>query len=287
MHYYIAIFILLIICILCFSFVVMGYQFTVSVPKIHGNKHWKNCDKVIHRSWYSREMNQHMYNDAYKKWIDLNPDYTMVWHDDDDCKSFMKAFGEKEYNAWKRLIPTSYKSDLWRACLLYKYGGIYVDSYAVPCVGIDDMLSMVNVKMDNMFISVIDNFFNKYGIHNGFMIASKKHPILRKYIDNIVKNVEVGVEKKMLEMTGPICLNNTLVQLNKKQPIVGLNKGKYNYFLFDNDCYFDFNVMCNGIMLLHKKYDLLDCFLYQKGYKFIIGSKNNYHSAFINGKVCN
>lgn len=286
MHYYIAIFILFIICVLCLGFVVASYQSTMRVPKVNGVNDWKNSEHVIHRSWYSREMNQYMYEGAYKSWIDLNPTYSMVWHNDDDCEQFMKEFGEKEYNAWKKLIPTSYKSDLWRACLLYTYGGVYVDSYAVPYVGIDDMLNMANMKK-NMFISVIDNLFDKHGIHNGFMIANKGNLILRKYIDNIVKNVEIGIENKMLEMTGPICLNNTLVGLNKRQPKVGLNKGKYNYFLLDNAGDVDFTVMCNGAKILHKKYDFLDCYLYQKAYKFMTGNKNNYHSAFLSGKVCN
>lgn len=289
MHYYIAIFIFAIICILCFSVVVMGYQSTIKIPKIHGDKDWKNSTKVIHRSWYAREMNQHMYNDAYKKWIDLNPGYTMVWHNDDDCEQFMKEFGEIEYNAWKKLIPTSYKSDLWRACLLYTYGGVYVDSYAVPYVGVDNMLDMIynNNNNNNMFISVIDKIPGGNGIHNGFMISNKKNKILRTYIDNIVKNVEIGIEKKMFEMTGPICLHNTLIQLNKNQPIVGSNKGKYPYFLFDHLEDMNFTVSCNNTTLLRKKYDFLDCALYQKAYKFIIGSKNNYYHSFLNGKVCN
>lgn len=284
MHYYIAIFILFLICFICFSIIVMGYQTTITIPKVCGDKHWKQSNMVIHRSWYSREMNQYMYEDAYKSWIDLNPNYTMVWHDDQDCEAFMKKFGEKEYNAWKKLIPTSYKSDLWRACLLYTYGGVYVDSYAVPYVSIDDMLKIAG---NNIFVSVIDNLFDKEGIHNGFMIAPKGCKILKRYINNIVKNVEIGVEKKMLEMTGPICLNNTLVEMNRKTPHVGLNKGKINYYLFNNDGKCAFGIVHDDVKLLCKKYDFLDCFLYQKAYKFLIGSKHHYYRAFINGKVCN
>jgi hypothetical protein len=47
---------------------------------------------------------------------------------DEDCRSFI----EREYPpdvlmAYDRLIPTAFKADLWRYCVLYKYGGAYLD----------------------------------------------------------------------------------------------------------------------------------------------------------------
>ena len=47
---------------------------------------------------------------------------------DQDCRSFI----EREYPpdvlmAYDRLIPTAFKADLWRYCVLYKYGGAYLD----------------------------------------------------------------------------------------------------------------------------------------------------------------
>jgi hypothetical protein len=47
---------------------------------------------------------------------------------DADCRAFI----ENEYppdvlRAYDRLIPTAFKADLWRYCVLYKYGGVYLD----------------------------------------------------------------------------------------------------------------------------------------------------------------
>jgi hypothetical protein len=47
---------------------------------------------------------------------------------DEDCRAFI----EREYPpdvlmAYDRLIPTAFKADLWRYCVLYKYGGAYLD----------------------------------------------------------------------------------------------------------------------------------------------------------------
>ena len=55
---------------------------------------------------------------------------------DQDCRAFI----EREYPpevlmAYDRLIPTAFKADLWRYCVLYKYGGAYLDvkySWGVP-----------------------------------------------------------------------------------------------------------------------------------------------------------
>ena len=71
-------------------------------------------------------------NDAYITATDLlksqNPEFIHYLYDDEMCRNFIKNnFSINILYAFDTLIPGAYKSDLWRLCILYKYGGIYLD----------------------------------------------------------------------------------------------------------------------------------------------------------------
>jgi hypothetical protein len=47
---------------------------------------------------------------------------------DADCRAFIiNEYPPDVLTAYDRLIPTAFKADLWRYCVLYKYGGVYLD----------------------------------------------------------------------------------------------------------------------------------------------------------------
>jgi hypothetical protein len=57
-----------------------------------------------------------------------NPDFEHRVFDISECEQFIEEhFGKRELDAYKKLVPLSYKSDLWRYCVLYVHGGIYLD----------------------------------------------------------------------------------------------------------------------------------------------------------------
>jgi hypothetical protein len=59
-----------------------------------------------------------------------NPRFKYYLFDDNDCREFIKNnYSDKILNAFNSLIPGAYKADLWRYCILYKYGGIYISRY--------------------------------------------------------------------------------------------------------------------------------------------------------------
>ena len=58
----------------------------------------------------------------------LNPRFKYFLFDDNDCLEFIKNnYDENVLNAYNSLIPGAYKADLWRYCILYKKGGLYLD----------------------------------------------------------------------------------------------------------------------------------------------------------------
>ena len=95
----------------------------------------------IFQTWETKDL-----SDGFKlltqTWKDKNTNYSYFLFDNNDCIDFIKKhFDEKVYNAYSRIIPGAFKADLWRYCVLYIYGGIYVDIDTV-CLGkVDSFLN--------------------------------------------------------------------------------------------------------------------------------------------------
>jgi mannosyltransferase OCH1-like enzyme len=57
-----------------------------------------------------------------------NPEFDHYLYDDADCREFIATeYGGDVLEAYDQLVPGAYKADLWRYCVLYKTGGIYLD----------------------------------------------------------------------------------------------------------------------------------------------------------------
>ena len=90
---------------------------------------------------------------------------------------------------YDKLIPGTYKSDLVRLLLLYKYGGIYVDCGSECLLPIDNYISK-----DDEFVTSIDYVCNQFikntnGLTTNFICATKNHPLIKIYIDHIIFNI--------------------------------------------------------------------------------------------------
>ena len=103
-----------------------------------------------------------------ERWLKLNPDYEYYLYDDDDCYKFLLKYYTKEYaDFFKYKIKDGpIKSDFWRVCILYQFGGIYADIDIVPHVPIKDFVNYCNKKNIKINSSNLDykNLFSQLGI---------------------------------------------------------------------------------------------------------------------------
>ena len=119
-------------------------------------------------------------------WKEHNPEYAYKFYDDDMCDQFMKEFDVRAWKAYRRIIPGAFKADMWRYCVLYKYGGVYADVDTV-CLGkIDDFLNETTE-----FVTPID--LDDKLLYNTFIAAAPGSKILKDCIDTIVHNVENNI----------------------------------------------------------------------------------------------
>lgn len=144
-------------------------------------------------------------------WKTKNVNYCHFVFDDIKCQQFIsKFFGDNVLNAYNRLVPGAYKADLWRYCILYIYGGIYIDIDTICITPID---LFINDSIE--FMTVVDlNNSKTLGNHNifsGFIASVPNHPILLDSINRILINIgDPIIPLSNLDLTGPGVLGRAI-----------------------------------------------------------------------------
>lgn len=128
-----------------------------------------------------------------------NPEYKHLYFNDDDCADYISQnFDERTFSAFQTLVPGAFKSDFFRTCYLYREGGVYMDT------GFTTFVPLRNIIEENdTFISAEDNRRSEipknekpetktslYYLHNAFMAAEAKNPILERHISIMIENIE-------------------------------------------------------------------------------------------------
>jgi mannosyltransferase OCH1-like enzyme len=159
-----------------------------------------------------------------------NPEFNMYIYDDNECKNFLKKYFKQDIvDAFDSLIPGAYKADLWRYCILYKYGGVYQDIKFQPV----DNFKYIDMVDKEYFVRDIKE--SGEGIYNALLICAPENPILGKCILQIVQNVENKyMGKSSLEPTGPLLMRKFFSQDEIDNLELTL-RGKSNLFIYHND----------------------------------------------------
>jgi mannosyltransferase OCH1-like enzyme len=146
-----------------------------------------------------------------RSWKQYHPDYEYHFYNDQMCDEFIKNFSDRVYQAYKTINIGAVKSDLWRYCVLYRTGGVYIDSDTLCRQNITNMLANYE------FVSAIDSWFFSKNIFQGFLASVPGHPLLRKVIDQVVYHIEnIMFERTTTEnhnviaLSGPECFGRVL-----------------------------------------------------------------------------
>ena len=126
-----------------------------------------------------------------------NPEFKYELYTDNECLKFIKDnFDESVSNAYQKLIPKAFRADLWRYCILYKKGGIYMDIKYIP----NNNFSFMDLTESEHFCLDADNI----KIYNAFMVSLPNNPALLNAINKIVENVNTkNYGTNYLDVTGP------------------------------------------------------------------------------------
>jgi hypothetical protein len=131
--------------------------------------------------------------DINKKMLNVNKIY---YYNDNECYDLIKTMNNNVIKAYDSLIPTAYKADLWRYCILYKYGGIYGDMTQKFYLNYD-------VQKDNVDMVLVRDIRNE-AIQISFMATIPQNPFLIYVINNITNDIlQKKKGKNSLDITGP------------------------------------------------------------------------------------
>jgi hypothetical protein len=104
-------------------------------------------------------------------------------------------------NAFDILKPSAYKADLWRYCILYKCGGVYLD---IKYVGLNFFRFSQYIVREH-FVSDV----NGVDIYNAFMICKAGNNILLDCINQIVEHVKHRIYYNDIYLSGGYGLSIT------------------------------------------------------------------------------
>lgn len=128
----------------------------------------------------------------------LNPEYKYYYYNSYECRTFIqKHFPKEVLEAYDDLIPGAYKADLWRYCVLYKYGGFYMDCRMFPYTSFDSIITK-----DTEFMTCIDVTPNM--AYQAILGAVPNSPVLKYAIDKCVEIIKARrTNTGDLGVTGP------------------------------------------------------------------------------------
>ncbi len=225
--------------------------------------------KHVYQTWHSRDIPKTI-KEGMISLRKKNPDFEYHFFDDDACRYFIKFnFGNRVLNAYNMLKPGAYKADLWRYCLMYIKGGIYLDiKYDTVGDFKLDALTDQEYYIRDTYSKV--HYKDEY-VYNAILVSKPGNEIYKKCIDRIVKNVENrDYCRNNLDITGPGLLK-TILDENKKY----LKTRKYNFKNYRNlgkgDVYYNKKL----VLKIHKR---------DEYYKV---NKNHYSVLYKNKQVFN
>jgi mannosyltransferase OCH1-like enzyme len=164
-----------------------------------------NIPTNIFQTWHTKYLPPLMQKAVQQVKL-FNPRFNHYLFDDNDCREFIRNnFNGEILNTYDRLIPGAYKADLWRYCVLYKLGGIYLD-IKLSCI---NGFRLIELTENEHFVK--DRPIN--AIFNSLMVCKKDNPYLLRAIYKIVENVNNKFYgSSPLSPTGPEMLGNLIIQ---------------------------------------------------------------------------
>lgn len=196
-----------------------------------------------------------------KNWKTLNPEYEIRLYDDIHCQKFLREEISPELQEIFNYIPDGpIKADVWRICILYRYGGIYVDADINPLVPLRDFLDE-----NDDFVTCISNVekpFRKSHLLNPHFIATYRgNPVLKKCIERYIDLYHHNRRYKYWKWSIVRMLQLDFVIVEKKDQIL-MHEGERYKFILElpsmNDCKYGSKIVFQNRYNFYKDHNFID-----------------------------
>lgn len=193
--------------------------------------------KVIYYTWKDNNFTKEIESiiEHNKK---ICPNYKFKFYDDKMCEKFIKKkFSKKVYKAYKNINPNygAMRADFWRYCVIYRYGGIYLDIKIKLNTNLDNVIKPnYECILDKPnYIEMYRLFYNKPALEQWILIYRPKHPYLKKiitYLSNKINNnylpklsrltIVSKTKQAILKITGPDMYSKIIISFVLKNKII-------------------------------------------------------------------
>ena len=205
---------LLLLLIVCF-FIIILHKLILNFDTVNTvNTVNTLIPKIIHQTAPTdRSKWDERWIECQQTWFDLFPDFEFkLWNDEEIDNLVMNNFPTFYENTYKKYDKKIKKIDASRYCMLYVYGGMYVDM---------DYKCFVNFWNDipQDKISIVESPFKREHLQNSLMISKPNEQFWISVLDQCTKNSS----KRVLSATGPRLLssvyykNSTLINVLPKE----------------------------------------------------------------------
>ena len=153
--------------------------------------------KVIHRIWLGGEIPPEFVRYG-ETWQEHHPDWELrLWTE----ANLPRLDNQRLFDAAPSMHSSGqvprFRSDLARLELLYRYGGLYVDTDFVSCRSIEPLIAGLDLFAAE----------EKPGlIANGLIGSVPEHPFMRAMIDNVADSIRRRPKAMPWQQTGPLYL---------------------------------------------------------------------------------
>ena len=191
-----------------------------SVMKERGTIKTREIPLNLFLTWHTLDLPPNM-----KENVELlkrqNPEFNVRLFDQTMSREFIKEhFNADVVYAYDKLKPAAYKADLWRLCVLYIYGGIYLD-IKYRCVNGFKLLYLTDKECWAKDTNG--------GVYNAIIILKKNNNICKKAIDKIVENVNhYYYGNSVWDTTGPRMFLSVLSRSHISKELTICLKCKFN-----------------------------------------------------------
>lgn len=150
-------------------------------------------DRIIHQTWTSEADIPRGLRDCYASWRESNPDWSYRLWEDDDCDRFIEEQYPDVLERYRSCPLGIQKADIFRVCVVHRFGGVYADLDMMCLRPLDDLLRDHSIRSGDLVLSteprahmvLYRNERFERLICNAFFLAGKGHPVLGEMIRRI------------------------------------------------------------------------------------------------------
>jgi mannosyltransferase OCH1-like enzyme len=166
----------------------------------------------VYTCWHTRDLPPLMHAN-FEKLISENPEMKFHLYNEDECRDFIRRYFKPDVlSAYDSLVPCSYKSDLWRYCVLFINGGIYMD-IKFKCV---NNFKLIALTEGEHFVRDLES--SGGGTLTGLIVSKPYNKILFSCIRQIVNHVKNRFYgRDALCPTGPNLLGVYFSEMQKRK----------------------------------------------------------------------